>query len=78
MKYLFLTLLFFSSPCWASEEEEALKYALQAISKQYGIDKRLNEWVREQVPEEYIRYAGYVAPVVETVVTGKIKLKWEW
>lgn len=61
----------------ASEEKQALDAAFRAINKQYGFDKMVDNWVKQNIPKEYIRYAAYVSPVIETASTGRIQLTWE-
>ena len=72
-------LLIPTSPAYANNdaEQKAMRTAIEAGTKQIGLDRMLNDWVKEQVPSEYLKWAGTVAPIVQTVSTQSIRLTWE-
>lgn len=72
-----LILMMFVSSAHASNEDDARKAMTEATIKQLGIDTMMNEWVKRQIPAQYLKLAEHFAPVVQAMSTGTIQLTWE-
>lgn len=69
--------LFLSLQSMASSESEAVDHAIRAGVKQFGIENAVNDYIKKQVPEKYIKLAEQISPALQILSTGRITLKWE-
>lgn len=79
MKYAALVILLLSAlSCRASAYDDAIKTAAKAAVIQWGIDKKLNTYLENNLPKELKEIAKEWAVVGKLVVDRRLEYTWEW
>lgn len=62
----------------ADDEREAIKKASEALYKQSGLDKMVDEYSKKHTPELVKKHGGWILVLQQTVVHKQIKYEWTW
>lgn len=78
MQLIVVFILFISMSSYAGNEQEAIQQAALATYKQSGLEKNINQLIKDTVPKEYIELFEKISPAVLAITTKRVELKWNF
>lgn len=73
---LICSILLLAAPAQAGAMEEGIKKATEAFIIQYGIDKHVENYIKDKVPKEYLEFAQQWSLIGKIIVEQKVEYKW--
>lgn len=78
-KFVLFVLMFVGMDAYGTQREaEAARMAAEAALKQSGVDKMIENKVREYITKDVEKVLGKVLGPVKIVVDKRVELKWEF